>query len=1295
MRSNLVIITAFVKAVLVGSLVSTALAVAPGLQSGEKIPAFAIPRMAATPTIDGTIDPTEWREACAISGVVDQSNDTLIPRPTTFFLAWDAEHLYFASRTYLRPGYKPAIQDGRSQGVAYCYDDGLELMFRPRGKNVSAQNHQTAFKMFLNCLGFDGDLTRLALGQQLKNWSPRFKTAVRITPQGSAPNNGSWWELEASTSLSDFELTGPNQAGDQWQFMFGINQIPGWMQARIPCAIGYFVPEGKNVGTLVENIPAVQFTMDSLNNLATDGTAAMNVRAFNPSKDEAKLAVVIDVAGKIKKNETLIVPAGGEAKFDLAEKLPADVTTGEINVSVSLADKPLLTYTALFNVGQYNWMLKPVEAKDQNKFAFITNYNPVRNQLLIKGDSYYLPDPSTAKSLEYRVIPEGSTKPIVEGAISNTAEFYFQDVLPLSLQTGKYTVEAFLTLVDGKRLGPMTAAIEKKDEAKAFPEWWGRKFGNTERVIPPFTAITHQENVFNCWGRQYALNALGLPDAVKSQDETVLAAPARIVGMVNGKEEVIKLGPPKIVEVTDWRIRFEGTASGAGLEFAAKGTLEQDGFVYVELTYRPQGSKPVSVDALRIEYPLAKTDAGCLVCIGPGSNYSSKSTIVLPNDKQGDLWSTLDTGRTGSNMKVGSFYPAVWIGSERRGFLWWGDNDQGWFPDNDIPAHSVARTGSAVVLRNNIIGKPVTLENPRTIAFSYMASPFKPLPKGWRSVAATHDGTFSTPFRGVRTDSKTGQKLFDGVGNVNWIHPESRYSEEWSALWAEQKIEADAHYQPLRYTDPYESRMGVNFAHMSFQLLGYGHKSLEDAIFNYFGDEWFTGLLGDTWNETYIDYAMYLFDRAYREGGVRSTYWDLSFPIPCDSLLSGLAYRLPDGRVQQGYNDWNVRRFFMRLWSLAHDHGLNPGGIGCHSSNAYIFCSLGWIDAILDGEREWNLDTSDSDWVDYYPIERMRSMSCPHNWGVSINWMGILHSQNVEKIANAKRSQAEYLWMHDSWFNPTLTDAINPPAYYAIPREILRMPQAVLDWGMNGESVLYHPYWRNPYVTCQDKDILITLWRIPTEQRVVVGVYNYNRKLAKDAIIQIDLTKLGLTPQQAAALALYQPGGATAELDVSSGTLKLKALPPHRGMFVGLATPDVFEQERVAKSLPAWVVGGLPASVVNFGLARKETQSFAPGQAPGVSCEDTAIQVGMLQLPDRVLLAVYNADGAEVKNAVIKVDLDKLELMPKLPWQEFIGTRNLQAEEKASDALLDVPARTLSIKTLPPKTGRLVAIRRY
>jgi hypothetical protein len=1202
------------------------------LKSGEEAQ-FTIPRMTAAPDIDGTIDAAEWKDAAAVSGVVAYDNDVLIPRPTTFFFAWDPQHFYFACRTYVRPNYKPNIPEGRSEGKAYCYDDGLELIFKPYGKNVDAGREDMAYRMFLNCLGYMGDLTRLAVGQQIKNWQPNFRRAVRLTEPGTAPDGGSWWELEVSTSLDDFELVGPHQAGDTWRLMCVFNHMPIFIQPRLPAVGSFFTPEGKCLATLVENTPVVKMTMDSLSNLASDGTAALVVSAYNPTPQQQTVKVDVDVAGKIVKSETLELPAGEERALTLNEKLPEDVKKGEFTVRATYGKTSLLAYRAFFEVGRFNDMLEKVEPPDPDKFEFTTRYNPVSNRLLVKADTYRLPDPEAARELVYTVRPENGGDPVAEGRIRTNIEWYIQDILGLpKLTPGEYTVSGELVLQDGTRLGPIEKKFAKKDEAAAFPHWWGKKFGDIERVLPPYTALRAVEvsgvsvqvsgktkaeqkappdtrnlpargspegevgkpetySGFALLGREYAFDALGLPRAISSRGEAVLAAPARIVVTVDGKENVIPVGAPEIVEKTGWRVQFEGKAKGAGVYFEARGWLEQDGLVYVDLTYGPAGTQPVKVDALRIEYPLSEFDADCLLCIGPGNNYSSKTTMFIPDDKQGLLWSTLDPGRSGSQMTIGSFYPTVWIGNDRRGFLWWADNDKGWVQENEVPAQEALRAevsgfsvqepdekpetrpmhqsplgtvqgkhptpDTCIVLRNNIVAKPTTLAAPRTISFSYIATPFKPLPKGWRTTLASTDGTFFEPFHAMAgiTDPATGEKISGGEAR-NWIHPNSRHIEYWDKEWAEWKKGADAAVAAKLPWDPWEARHGVNFVHNSFQIMGYGTETGRKEALDYFGDEWHDGWW-ETHNETMLDHLMWLFDLAFSKGGLRSTYWDLAFPIPFHSELSGLAYRLPDGRTQPGYNGWNIRRFHMRLWALQDKYGLNPGAVEQHATHAYIMVSLPWVDSVLDGERAWNLDTSDYDWVDYYPPAQIRSMAVAHNWGVPVNWIGIVKSQSIEKVHRAKRAQAEYLWMHDAWFQPSLTNQMGGEEYRTFPRELLTMPDPVLDWGLNGVDVEYHPYWRNPYAGCEDKDVLVSLWRIGND-RVLIGVFNHDSKSAKDVSVSVELDKLRLVPELIwqefiRTRDLYKrPDTPRASLDFHGRALNVKELAPHEGRFVGI-----------------------------------------------------------------------------------------------------------------------------------------------
>jgi len=420
--------------------------------------------------------------------------------------------------------------------------------------------------------------------------------------------------------------------------MLGINHLPGWMQARIPCKASFLDPFGHNPLTLVENTPAVQMTMDSLQNLATDGTASMKIRAFNPTDRPVALALEVNVAETIKRAETLTVAPGQSAEFGLDKKLPESVTPDRVDMEVRQGERQLFRYTTAFQVGAHKHMLGPVTPPDPTKFAFQTRFNPVRLLLLVKGDTYYLDDPAQAKVLRYRVVAEAG-EVVAEGQIVQSAEYYLQDVLKLpSLSPGNYRVEATMELADGTKLGPMSGTFVKKDEAKEFARWWGKKRGDIERVLPPYTALTHSGNAIACLGREYELDALALPAAIRSKSGGVSAAPAPIVAVIDGKDVVIPVDKPKTAERKEWRVWFEGRAKGEGLDFRATGWLEQDGLVYVELTYGPSGKNPTKVDALRIEYPLAEIDADCLVCIGPGGNFSSRTTMLLPRNKKDRRW---------------------------------------------------------------------------------------------------------------------------------------------------------------------------------------------------------------------------------------------------------------------------------------------------------------------------------------------------------------------------------------------------------------------------------------------------------------------------------------------------------------------------------------------------------------------------------------------------------------------------------------------------------------------------------
>lgn len=1162
-------------AAVVGIAVTSRPAVAAGMYGGMKdseVPRFLIPRMSHPPVLDGKIETQEWQEALAISGAAAQGTNELHPRPTTFYLAWDNDNLYLACRSWVMPDHKPRV-GGRGPNQAQTGDAGLELVLTPRGKNVPEGRPEIGYKFNVNCLGYDGNLQKTTLGQMMMNWLPVFKNAVSLGSPGSGPRGGRWWQIEMVMPAREFELSGPNRVGDAWGVMLGMNGMSAdFSFDRIPCNSGYFIPTGHCVGVLAEKVPAMQMLMDEFPG-PCEGMAQTLFRVYNPTAEPVTVMIAArysalrktdnkeEVVEELLRDEPALTAAPGQtAEYRLAQKLPKELGTdrGAIRYRVTLKDTELLRYAAYFRTNSAAALLKTPPRT--TAFPITGSFDPLGSTLLVGCDSYYLDQPESAAAFTYQLTADKDGRVVTQGVLTKAVNYQFSELLRLPvLQPGTYTLQATLRTADGKAGATEKCVIEKKDEAKEFAAWWNNDLGSTKRVIWPFTAMKRQKNRVSMWGRDYDLDGLGLPRSITANGGELTAAAARIVVTVAGKEQVIRLASgPTFTATKDWRVSFTGTATGAGLRFNSQGWVEQDGLCYVELSYQPDGKQPVTIDALRLEYPLNAKDAQCLYSVGAGNNFAPRTTKTLAN-KEGLLWSTLETGRAGSHMLVGSFYPTVWVGNHRRGLMWWGDNDQGWIPDNAVPAHSVVRKGTEVVLVNHIVGTQVSLADKRTIAFGYMATPFRPLPKGWRASITSEDGGFKGPHKG-RVDPKTKQMI------DTWcvLHPPSYDPEEWAGLWAEYKPKADEFVTRTQVFNPHRARSSAgSYPHTSIPIIGYPVSYTKEPG-AYLAAAWQGGRYRN-FSKSHSDYLLYLISRSVKEGGIRSFYWDLVSPSCAESEQAGLGYRLPDGRMQPGYFGFNFRRFSMRLYALCNDLGLSPGGVGVHSTNSFFLVANPWIDAVLDGEEHQVMDSSPFDWVDGFSVARMRALACPHNFGNVISWMHIMQVGG-QRGFELQSQQVEYMRLFDAWAR-TFTPEI--------------VPTSLLEWGINDERVEYTPFWENATATTGDKEILVSMWRLP--DRVMLGVFNNNRKEKKNAVIHIDLDTLDLVPalpwQEFIRVTALDKGPSyfqdywgernlklymkadplvdetwrtEPQLDFPARTLKIDGIAPHRGRFISV-----------------------------------------------------------------------------------------------------------------------------------------------
>ena len=398
-----------------------------------------------------------------------------------------------------------------------------------------------------------------------------------------------------------------------------------------------------------------------------------------------------------------------------------------------------------------------------------------------------------------------------------------------------------------------------------------------------------------------------------------------------------------------------------------------------------------------------------------------------------------------------------------------------------------------------------------------------------------------------------------------------------------------------------------------------------------------------------------------------------------------MTYRLPDGRMQPTFNGLSQRLLAMRLSSLQDELGLSPGGITVHSSNCFPFVSFPWVGAGLDGEWAFMTDASTRDWVDNYSPERMRALNTPQNYGVPLTWMSI--NQITDPIKRGKVWRGFYDWtrFHDcNWYG---WDGYRPGA-------------KLLDWGLNDERLEYVPYWRNTAITSEDPKVLVSYWLMPA--RVFVMAFNHDGTVVKNPVLRLDFAKLGLqngTPVLAElrGVDVRNDQSPTPEpdpmpvLDVAAKTVTVTDLLPHTARYFGIRVENPDDLTRIQKTFEQ--VGEnvqLTADMLDWGLVSNETRFMPVGSKAGISSTDPGVTVALWQQPDRSLIAVTNTTGNPIP-VTLDIDLDKLGLAPKLPWQEFVGTRDFIG----GPSRLDFHARKLELGTILPGDVRVLGVRRY
>ena len=119
-------------------------------------------------------------------------------------------------------------------------------------------------------------------------------------------------------------------------------------------------------------------------------------------------------------------------------------------------------------------------------------------------------------------------------------------------------IELVLALRDaaGNELARTAAAVNypgpKADYPRGIPPWLNTKAGHSDKVLPPFTALTAARTESGCrvspWGRTYEFGPAPFLTQIISSGAPLLAGPMRLLATIDGRETAWTAGTPKLTQ---------------------------------------------------------------------------------------------------------------------------------------------------------------------------------------------------------------------------------------------------------------------------------------------------------------------------------------------------------------------------------------------------------------------------------------------------------------------------------------------------------------------------------------------------------------------------------------------------------------------------------------------------------------------------------------------------------------------------------------------------------------------------
>ncbi|MBF0245526.1 MAG: hypothetical protein HQL31_09695 [Planctomycetes bacterium] len=198
----------------------------------------------------------------------------------------------------------------------------------------------------------------------------------------------------------------------------------------------------------------------------------------------------------------------------------------------------------------------------------------------------------------------------------------------------------------------------------------------------------------------------------------------------------------------------------------------------------------------------------------------------------------------------------------------------------------------------------------------------------------------------------------------------------------------------------------------------------------------------------------------------------------------GPAYLMEDGKVQPGFEFFDFREFLKRLRWIYHDNDMQPS-IWVHQTQTPYAPHMSFVDFMLDGEDRFQNWASKADFMDCWPVDRMR-YSSPAKLGIIQVWMN--------KIGNDKpKPKGMEHWFYRqlrSYYGALLLHDIDNCSFDI--NNLRKLRECLLS---AGPEVSFRGYWE-PEKALQFKEPGIYTSLFVTSGRTIAFIVNYTRETA-------------------------------------------------------------------------------------------------------------------------------------------------------------------------------------------------------